>query len=466
MELNRGTRGARDVRRERSTSRKFNSFNKSWKVGDKLSVFFPIMWCPERDTNDNIIMVQEVDNMGHPVFEEDGVTPKMTEKGVWDVVTGDIWGHKVNNMKEFNVGGSFIPSLTDVYEGRPVQFVRDEKGFIVYDNATNKPLYETVPGDVTYQFSMIAPLFINGMKQEELSRVMNKKFPTEDMRREALQSIEDKYDTTKKMDAPRAVVGRLMLYASTEVIVVPMDGNDKYLPDKAGQYVYEFTSDQKFSNILQVLDDVKFKPRDLKQTWIEVQMTFNANTDDDRGRAEAGRKAAPIGLTPEYTMQSRDPDAFAKVSSMLTMLPQDNEIISHRNFSYQKKEERKIARAVEQYVALHSEYLDAIQKEDDETRLLQQAYKLMKFKALDNMANEELKAKIEKSYTEFIEKHPELAEESHLATEREDYQGVQFKGMPGSRDLIMGAGQSATLPGENLDLADEEVSGNEGGFVV
>lgn len=307
MELNRGTRGARDVRRERSTSRKFNSFNKSWKVGDKLSVFFPIMWRPERDTNDNIIMVQEVDNMGHPVFEEDGVTPKMTEKGVWDVVTGDIWGHKVSNTKEFNVGGSFIPSLTDVYEGRPVQFVRDEKGFIVYDNATGKPLYETVPGDVTYQFSRIAPLFINGMKQEELSRVMNKKFPTEDMRREALQSIEDKYDTTKKMDAPRAVVGRLMLYASTEVIVVPMDGNDKYLPDKAGQYVYEFTSDQKFSNILQVLDDVKFKPRDLKQTWIEVQMTFNANTDDDRGRAEAGRKAAPIGLTPEYTMQSRDP---------------------------------------------------------------------------------------------------------------------------------------------------------------
>lgn len=90
----------------------------------------------------------------------------------------------------------------------------------------------------------------------------------------------------------------------------------------------------------------------------------------------------------------------------------------------------------------------------------------MKFKALDNMANEELKAKIEKSYTEFIEKHPELAEESHLATEREDYQELQFKGMPGSRDLIMGAGQFATLPGENLDLADEEVSGNEGGFVV
>lgn len=110
-------------------------------------------------------------------------------------------------------------------------------------------------------------------------------------------------------------------------------------------------------------------------------------------------------------------------------------MISHRNFSYQKKEERKIARAIEQYVALNSEYLDSIQKEDDETRLLQQAYKLMKFKALDNMANEELKAKIEKSYEEFIERHPELAEESHLATEQEGYKEMEFKGMPQSRSL-------------------------------
>lgn len=70
------------------------------------------------------------------------------------------------------------------------------------------------------------------------------------------------------------------------------------MPDKAAQYTYEFTSDQRFSNILQILDDVKFKPRDLSQKWIEVQMTFNANTDDEKGRAEAGRKAAPIGLTP------------------------------------------------------------------------------------------------------------------------------------------------------------------------
>lgn len=467
MELNRRTRGARDVRRERSSSRKFNGFNKSWKVGDKLSVFFPIEWCPEYDNNGNIIEVQEVDNMGHLCFEEDGVTPKMTQKGVWDVVTGDIWGHKVNNMKEFNVGGSFIPSLTDVYEGRPVRFERDENGYIMYDKDTGKPLYEPVPGDVTYQFSTIAPLFINGMKQQELSRILNKKFPTEDMRREAIQTIEDKYDTSKSMKAPRAVVGRLMLYASTEVIVVPMDASDKYMPDKAAQYTYEFTSDQRFSNILQILDDVKFKPRDLSQKWIEVQMTFNANTDDEKGRAEAGRKAAPIGLTPEYTMQKRDPDAFTKISSLLAMLPQDNEMISHRNFSYQKKEERKIARAIEQYVALNSEYLDSIQKEDDETRLLQQAYKLMKFKALDNMANEELKAKIEKSYEEFIERHPELAEESHLATEQEGYKEMEFKGMPQSRELIMGAGTKTALPGEDMNLSDEEdVSGGEGSLTI
>lgn len=466
MELDRMMRGARDIRRERSSSRTFSGFNKSWKVGDKLTVFFPIMWRPEYDRSGNVIMVQEIDNFGHPVYEEDGITPKMTEKGVWDIVTASIWGHKVSDTKAFNVGGSFIPSLTDVYEKQPVQFERDENGFIMYDPITDKPLYKPVPGDVTYQFSLVAPLFVNGMKQRELSRVLDKKFPNEDMRREAIQQIEDKYDTNKSLKAPRPIISKLYLYASTEVIVVPMDSNDRYLPDKAAQYTYDFSSDQKFNNILQILDDVKFKPRDHEQHWIEVQMTFNANSDDEKGRAEAGRKAAPIGLTPEYTMEKRDPAAFAVVANLLSLLPQDSEIITHRNFSYKKKEERLVARHIENYVTLHSEDLDAIQKEEDVAYLLKQAYKLMKFKALDNMVNTELKEKIKKSYTEYVEQHPELALESNLATERNDYKEMEFKGMPTSRDLIMDAGQNAALPGENMDSDEEEVSDSDGGFVV
>lgn len=459
-------RGARDIRRERSSSHMYNGFNKSWKVGDKLTVFFPIMWCPEYDDDGNVIMVQELDNFGQPVYEEDGVTPKMTEKGVWDIVTASIWGHKVSDTKLFNVGGSFIPSLTDVYEKQPVQFERDENGFIIYDPITDKPLYKPVPGDVTYQFSLVAPLFINGLKQAEMSRVLNKKFPTEEMRREAIQNIEDKYDTSKSLKAPRPIVSKLFLYASTEVFVVPMDSNDRYLPDKAAQYTYEFQSDQKFNSILQILDDVKFKPRDLDRHWIEVQMTFNANSDDEKGRAEAGRKAAPIGLTPDYTMERRDPAAFAKIASRLSMLPQDSEIITHRNFSYKRKDERTIARNIEKYVTLHSENLDAIQKEEDVAYLLKQAYKLMKFKALNNMANTELKEKIEKAYDEYIKQHPELALEPNLATEQDDYKEMEFKGMPRSRDLIIDAGQNAALPGESVESDNEEVSGSEGGFVV
>lgn len=444
-------KGARGVQRERNQSKKFKGFNKSWVVGDKLSVFFPIFWIPELDGNDQPIMIQERDEKGHIVYEEDGVTPKMTESGQWDIVVADVWGHPNNDMKSFAVGGSFIPSLTDVVDGQPCKIIRDDKGFPMYDEMTGKVLTEPHPGDVTYQFSLIAPLFIAGEKQKELSRIADKKYTSEDLRREALQKVHDDFDTSKNMNAPRPVVGRLQLYSSTEVVVVPINTDDTYNTEKAGQYTYAFTSDDKFKNILYLLDDIKFKPRDHKQKWLEVQMTFNGSSNEPAGRAEAGRKAVPVGLTSEFTMQYKAPEAFNKIQGLLNMLPDDSELISHRNYSYRKIEERKIARCIESYVVMNSEYLDSIRTEDDESKLLQQASKLMQFRALDNMENQELCRKIQESYEEWLAKHPEQAVQSNLATEQKDYQEPTFKAAPTARELISEEQATHTfLPGESM----------------
>lgn len=453
-------KGARGVQRERNQSKKYKGFNKSWVTGDKLSVFFPIFWIPKTDEDNNIVMVQERDEKNHPVYEEDGTTPVMTEDGVWDIVVGDVWGHSVSVMKEFPVGGSFIPSLTDVVDGSPCKIVRDEEGNPMYDEISGKIVTEPHPGDVTYQFSLMAPSFVAGLKQSELTRVADKNFTTEDLRREAIQAVIDRFDTQKNIDAPRPVIGKLQLYSSTEVIVVPIKSDDTYDTDKAGQYTYAFTSDDKFKNILYLLDDVKFRPRDHKQKYIEVQMTFNGTSNDAKGRAEAGRKAVPVGLTQEFTMKSKAPEAFAKILNMITQLPEDSELISHRNYSYRKIEEKKISRQIEAYVAMNSEYLDSIRQEDDESRLLQQASKLMQFHALDNMKNKELCDKIQKSYSEYVAKHPERAVSS-LATEQEGYQEPSFKGAPTARELVADdLASGAFLPGEHLmeESVEDEIT--------
>lgn len=457
------SQSGRQAVRTRSQSKKFQGFNKSWDVGDKLSVFFPIFWCPELDENGQPIEVQEVDTKGKLVFEADGVTPVMTQKGQWDIVTANIWGHDVNDIKKFPVGGSFIPSLTDVVRGTPAKIMLDDNGAPIYD-AYGDVKYEPVTGDITYQFSKIAPLFIKGEKQAEIDRILKKKFTSEELRREALNKIDDDYDTSKHMEAPKPVVGKLHMVISTEVFVVKHTVNDEYDVDKAGQYTYKL-SDEKFNSLIYLLDDNKFRPRDLNTKWFEVQMTFNGDSNDAKGRGQAGRKATPVGLTPEYTMEERDPQAYGKIKGRLENLPQDSQTITCRNFMYTKIAEKTIQRCINSYVILHADNLDCISNEEDQDMMINNAYRLMQFKALDNMENQEIKGKIMASYNEYLDKHPELKPEgSVLATEQEGYTEPTFEAMPTSRELISGAA-GVQLPGEEAVDNDDTPYG-DGGITI
>lgn len=444
--------GARSAMRTRSQSKKFQGFNKAWTVGDKLSVFFPIFWNTEYDTDGNTVMVQEIDNFSKPVFNEDG-TPKMTEAGCWDIVSANIWGHDVGNIKSFMVGGTFIPSLTDIVRGQPVKILRNEDGTPMYD-ADGELKTEAIPGDITYQFSKIAPLFIKGMKQQEYAKVQAKNFTSEELRRSALNEIDNKYDTQNNMDAPRPVVGKLHMVITTEVVVVPRTVNDGYDVEKAGQYTYKL-SDEKIGQLLALLDDNKFKPKDHSARWFEVQMTFNGDDNSSRGRGQAARKAVPVGLTEEYTMEKRDAGSYAKITSRLSNLPEDSATISYRNFMYTKIDEKKISRCIDSYVIMNSEYLDSITNQDDEDLMLSSAARLMQFKVLNNMNNQSIKDKILGAYEEWLAKHPEV-KEAKLATEQEGYKEPTFDAAPTVRDLI-GDTAAYGIPGEDALNNDDSV---------
>lgn len=429
-----GIRTAGQSKQSRDASKKCNTFNKAWQVGDKLSVFFPIVWCPYYQDGE-IVMEQEFDRFGQPVFNEDG-SPKMVQSGIWEIPVYDVWGHKVNDMKALGLKTTFIPSLTEVCGGRPVKFERDEYGEVVYDEF-GLPSCTPVEGDVTYQFSKIAPLFIKGMKQEELNKVYSGRFANDEFRRKALTDIETKYDTSKNMDAPKPIIDKCRLITVCEVVAVTVDNGNNYKVDKAANYSYPL-SDEKIDDLKAILNDRKYRPTDTDQTWFEVQMTFNGDSNDVRGRSQAGRNAHPIGLSKEFTMESVRPDLFEKIRSRVVSLPKSPSAIAQHTFLMNRIPEQKILSALSYYIAANASYLDQIAEDDDMMKMMDNAYYLVKFSALDSMDKDELKGKIVTSYNNYMEEHPELKPVMELTEERSDYSAPDLDHMPSTKELLAG----------------------------
>lgn len=396
--------GARDARRARSAGQKFQNFSKAWQVGDKLSIFFPIMFVPYQDEETcEHIMVPAKDAHGREIIGDDG-NPVMVEDGYFDIVVSMVPGHAVTNLKEFPVGNSFIPSLTEVVDMQPVVIERNPDGTAKRDQKGDI-VCTPCAGDAAYQFSKIAPLFIKGMKQYDLDKAASKNYQNESLRKEAIARVEEKYDTKSNMDAKKPIISKLQYYTSTEVIAVPVDG-DRYRVDKAGQFTYKLSNDR-IDQLAAILDDPKYRPADRNQKWVEVQMTFNGSKNDMAGRSEAGRKAVPVGLTHDFLMENVDPDGFSKVKRFLANLPEDSKMISKRNFTYRKVRESDVIKCIQQYVTFNSEYLDAIAAEDDTEYLVGQAVALMKIGGIASMTNKELKDKILGSFVESLEKKPD-----------------------------------------------------------
>ena len=433
------TTGLGEVVSTRNRSVMCQPYNKAWHTGDKVSVFFPIFWTPEyeyvEDENGNeveqVVIVQEVDTFGKPVYNEDG-TPVMTEKGSWDIIVAQQWGHKCNDMKSTKLP-SFIPSLTEVYDKRPVKFQRDENGDVEYD-VYGDPIFESIDGDITYQFSKIAPVFIHGRKAAEIKKASNKQWPSPDLLRERLNEIEDEYDTTKNMFAPKPVIGPLTLYASTEVIAVTVDKDDKYMVDSQGLYTYALNSNDKAEVLRNILNDTKFRPRDLNTKFFEVQFTYVGTSDDQKGRAAASRAAAPVGLTPEYQMQNKDPEAFKALKTGLAKLPTDSEIITHRNFSYRKISEGEILRKLEKYAVTHAEDLSGVTEQADIDIMKRNVARLANFKVIDMLDDGEVKNTVKAAYDEWKATHTE--QEPALVTQQAGYTEPKMDVPPKVEDML------------------------------
>lgn len=294
---------ARGAQKTREESKKLSMYSKQWLPGDTLRVFYPLV------KND----------------------------GVWDIVVGAVWGHSVNDIKELGLKTAFIPSLT----------------------AFDENAYPIGTPDITYQFSTIARAFVDGQKAIEENAVLNKNWPTESARKEALKKVEERYDTKNNMKAIKPIIGKAQYMITTEVLCVKYV-NEAPVVDSA-VVVSAPLSNLNIDRLYAILNSTKYFDADGDFAFLEVEWCYP--NDPDKG--QSAKKAAPAGLTPEYRMQVQFPEQFAQISSLFDMVSKDSDTIARR--AVRRIDENKIRQALTQYAFLKSDYLDGLPEENMET---------------------------------------------------------------------------------------------------
>lgn len=320
---------ARGAQKEREGSKKLSMYSKQWLPGDTLRVFYPIYW----------------------------------QDGQPEIAVGAIWGHSVGDIKALGLKTSFIPSTTDFDQnGQPV----------------GQP-------DVTYQFSQIARIFVNGAKANEEAAIMRKNWPSEAARLDALKTLETKYDTKNNPDAVKPIIGRVQYYISTEVLSVKIANSVPNLDTIA--ITSAPLSNKVINKLYQLMDDPKYAPVEGDE-FFEVEWKYPV----DPKKTASAQQASPNGLTPEYRFAAQFADAYRTVTGMFGMVARDAATITRR--ATKSVDPARVRAALTQYAFLSSEYLDIVSEEDTET-LLRHVDLIHDLDVTRAITNKELVEKIE-----------------------------------------------------------------------
>lgn len=325
---------ARGAQKTRDESKKLSMYSKQWLPGDRLRVRYPIYW----------------------------------EDGKPEIAVGAVWGHNVSDIKGLGLKTAFIPSTCTFDE-----------------NA--QPIGTP---DVTYQFSRIARIFVNGAKAIEEANIMKKNWPSEAARKEALSDLEKKYDAKNNMNAVKPIIGKVQYYISTEVVSIKMPNG---VPDANTITLSSAPLSSKvIMQLYAIMSNDTYAPAPGEE-FLEVEWTYP--TDADKGKS--GQAASVQGLAPDYRLQAQFPDVYKTVASMCTQVSRDAETIKRR--ATRAVDPAKVLQKLTQYSFLHSDELDAAQEEDVEV-LIKNVDLIKELDLTRALENQELIAKIEAAISE------------------------------------------------------------------
>lgn len=291
----------RAAQKRKNESRKLPMYSKQWLPGDTLHTFYPIFW----------------------------------EDGKPDLAVGAVWGHQVSDIKGLGLKTSFIPSTTEF-------------------DADGQPIGQP---DITYQFSMIAKVFIDGRKAIEEENVAKKKFPNESLRKEALKEIEERYDTKNNQKAVQPIIKRASYFISTEVVSIKM-ANGAPDPNTITHSCAPLSNDV-LNALYALMDNPKYAPVE-GDKFFEVEWAYVFDAD----KSTSGRKSKPTGLTPEYKIPAQFPDIYSRIESIMNNVSMDSQTIVRR--ATRMVDPAKVRAAVAQYSYMHSEDLDVASEENVE----------------------------------------------------------------------------------------------------
>lgn len=345
-------KSARGAQKTRNDSKRLDAYSHKWSPGDVLHVFVPIY---------------------------------KDEDGVWQIAVGSIWGHKVGDVKTLGLKTTFIPSLTEV------------------DDETGQPIGQP---DVTYQFSKIAKVFTQGQKRMEIAQIEKKKFPNDELKKQALADIEVKYDTKNNMQAVKPIIAPLSYLIATECACV------KYVDGKPKIDTATFASlplaDQMITEIYMRMEDTKYMP-DEGDEFFEYEMSYPVNPK----KQDSSKSAHPSGLTPEYRMKNQFPDVYKQFQGTLNMVSRDADSIVRRATT--KVAESRIRNALTQYSVINGDSLDVASETDIEV-LTRNAPIIKELGILSYMENRDIIDKIQEEFAKIDAQKAEQPEIPNLVS--------------------------------------------------
>lgn len=361
-----------------SKAKKLRNFGKAWKVGDKGIVLYPLF--------------------------------KNEETGEPELLVAATWGYKVNDMNLLGIKATFIPSNAEINEnGEP-----------------------DVP-DVTSQFSRLAPAFIAGEKEAKINAANNKNWPSPQSLRTALEQIERDYDVKNNPKAKKAIISRLQMYISTEVIYIPIV-QDK--PDWANAGLYsQSLSNERINKLYAIMSDKKYAITG-DSRFMEVQYDFIAA---DGEKSTAG-KCQPVGQPPEYMLKSRFPDDAAKFDALVDQLPTESKLIMNHNYSYRKISEATLRSAFSNYSIINSDALNTV-PDDYHDSVVHAASLIEELSLKQSITNEKLIADID----------AELAKRATEAPIKPTPTAAVSSGAPTINDLMSNPARADASEQEDLD---------------
>lgn len=328
--------GARGAQRDRQATRKLRNYSKQWNPGDTMRCFIPLIWYDD----------------GRP-----------------DFLIGQVWGHPVNDVKELGLHTTFIPSLTPF----------DSNG------------YPIGTPDITYQFSRVAPIFVNGMRAGEMARIAAKPWASDAQRETKLDEVKKKYDKTNP-NRVQPIIGGAKFVIMSEVISIKYVENQGCVKDSCAMSSWAM-SDKQLRQCFALMDNPKFTPQKGAQ-YFEFEITY----PPDPEKSKSGAAAVPAGITPEYALCNKYPMDFQTVESYFLSWSTDSETIRQRATTSISAD--AIQDAIRNYCMVNSEFLDTLDNEDDIKVLTNNISVVSKVIAPKFLTNAELKATI----TEAIQK--------------------------------------------------------------